>query len=332
MKSINSKAWSILSALVTLVYLVPGQVLAQSEAGKNSSAAIFGTSNASKSPDGGPGKNTESDTRIRIGQGDLLELSVFDVPELAQVVRVNDSGDASFSLIGRLHVAGLTADDARALIAGKFRDGHYVLNPQVSVLIREYSSQGVSVVGEVKRPGVYGVLGGQSLLDVLAAAGGATPLAGPDATVKRNSDGSTVTVHLTRDAQASLASDVRLFPGDKVIIPRAGLVYVLGDVARPGGFVMENDGKLTLMEALAMAGGNNRTASLGHARLLHKSSTGYTDVPFSLKKIIQGQEDAPQLQAEDILYIPSDAVKSMLSRTVPSIISSAGGAAIYRVP
>ena len=329
MKFAYRKVLCTFSTLAAVVVLTPALALAQAAANENATMALRQPSNTLQFTGAGTGKTTGSDSKVRIGAGDLLELSIFDVPELAQVVRVNDSGDAAFSLIGQLHVAGLTADEARSLIASKFKDGNYVLNPQVALLIREYNSQGVSVVGEVKKPGVYGVLGGQSLLDVIAAAGGATPLAGPDATVKRNSDGSTITVHLTRNAEASFASDVRLFPGDKVIIPRAGLVYVLGDVARPGGFIMENDGKLTLLEALAMAGGNNRTASLSHAKLIRKSPTGYTGVPFCLKKIIQGEEGAPQLQAEDILYIPSNAVKSMLSRTVPSIVSSAGGAAVY---
>jgi polysaccharide export outer membrane protein len=92
---------------------------------------------------------------------------------------------------------------------------------------------------------------------------------------------------------------------------------------------MEEDGKLTLLEALAMAGGSNRTASLSHARLIRKTATGYAEVPIFLKKVIQGEEAAPQLQAEDILYIPSNAVKALLSQQVPSVISAASCAAIY---
>ena len=228
-----------------------------------------------------------------------------------------------------LHLAGLTTDQAAALIAGKLKEGNYLLAPQVAVIIREYSTQGVSVVGEVNKPGVYPVLGSQTLLDVIAAAGGTTPFAGPEVTIKRSADSNFITVRLSQDAQASLTTDVRLYPGDKVVVSRAGLVYVLGDVGRPGGFVMENDGKLSLLEALAMAGGNNRTASLSHARLFRKTATGYTEVPIVLKKIIRGEDAAPQLQTEDILYIPNNAVKSALTQQVPSALSAASGAAIY---
>src|SRR5579871_6123008 len=92
---------------------------------------------------------TASRSRIQIGPGDLLNISVFDVPEMAQTVRVSDTGNATFALIGSVHLAGLTTDDARVFIARKLKEGNYILDPQVSVLISEYSTQGVSVLGEV---------------------------------------------------------------------------------------------------------------------------------------------------------------------------------------
>jgi len=328
MKRIQMKLVCVFSALVMMASLDPGRLRAQVEVA--GTALIAGEPvNTPRPTDAAPEKTLPGESRIRIGPGDLLAMTVFDVPEMNQVVRVNDSGDASFSLIGNLHLAGLTADEAQSAIAVKLKDGNYVLNPQVSLLIREYNTQGVSVVGEVKKPGVYNVLGSQSLLDVIAAAGGTTPFAGPEVTIKRGADGSTVAVRLTQDAQASLASDVRLYPTDKVIVPRSGLVYVLGDVGRPGGFVMENDGKLTLLEALAMAGGSNRTASLGHAVLIRKTATGYTEVPIVLKKIVRGDEPAPQLQTEDILYVPNSAAKSVFTQQVPSVVSAAAGATVY---
>jgi polysaccharide export outer membrane protein len=188
------------------------------------------------------------------------------------------------------------------------------------------------VLGEVKNPGVYPVLGGQSLLDVLAAAGGATPLAGAEITFQRVSDGSTLNVLLSKDAQHTLSSNVRLYPGDKVIIPRTGLVYVLGEVGRPGGFVMENDGKMTLLQALAMAGGTTHTSSTNGSRLLRKGPSGYTDIHIAMNKMLKGQVVDVQLQAEDILYVPNSAKKSVLAKTGPAVLaasSGAIGAAVY---
>ncbi len=126
------------------------------------------------------------------------------------------------------------------------------------------------------------------MLDVLAAAGGTTPLAGSEITIQRAGDASTLTVLLSKDATTSLSSNVRLYPGDKVIIPRTGLVYVLGDVGRPGGFVMENDGKITLLQALAMAGGTTHTSSMNGSRLLRKGPSGYADIHIELNKDAQG--------------------------------------------
>lgn len=275
-----------------------------------------------KSPD------SAARARVRVGAGDLVNVSVFDVPEMAQTIRVNDRGDATLSLIGSLHLAGLTTDEAQGLIATKLKAGNYLVDPQVSVFISQYSTQGVSVLGEVNKPGVYQVLGSRTLLDIISEAGGITSFAGPEATVK-HLDGTTITVRLTKDARASLATDVQLAPGDKVLIPRAGLIYVLGDVGRPGGFIMGNDGKITLLQAVALAGGVNRTSSMNRSRLVRKGPSGYTETPVPLKKILNGNQVDFQLQAEDILYIPPNSAKSFIYQTAPSIASSAAGAAIY---
>ena len=307
---------------------------ARAEAGQTPTPPLpAGSINATRTANG-PAEGTAREARMKIGPGDLIEVNVYDEADLQQTVRLNDLGDGTLSFIGNVHLAGLTTDQAEALIARKLKEGNYLLAPQVAVIIREYSTQGVSVLGEVKTPGVYGVVGGQSLLDVLAAAGGTTPLAGAEITIQRAADASTLTVLLSKDAHQSLSSNVRLYPGDKVIIPRAGLVYVLGDVGRPGGFVMENDGKITLLQALAMAGGTTHTSSMNGSRLLRKGPSGYTDVHIELNKMLKGQEGDVQLQAEDILYIPGSALKSAFARAVPSVLaasSGAVGAAVYQM-
>jgi polysaccharide export outer membrane protein len=325
MKHVTVKILFTIPALLTMTSLIPQLSFGQG----NAAVASGAPSNALPGADGGSGTAIRPESRIRIGPGDLLDMTVFDSPELAQTVRVSDAGDASFNLIGEVHLAGLTANEAQSFIAGKLKAGNYVLNPQVAVLIKEYNTQGVSVVGEVNKPGVYNVLGTQTLLDLIAAAGGTTAFAGPEATIRRSTDNSIVSVRFSKDAQTSFSSDVRVYPGDKIIVGRAGLVYVLGDVGRPGGFVMENDGKLTLVEALAMAGGSNPTASLSRAKLIRKTTTSYTEVPIQLKKMLHGEATAPQLQTEDILYIPSNALKSTFRSQASSIIGATTGAAIY---
>ena len=267
--------------------------------------------------------------KIHIGAGDLLEVKVFNAPEMTQTVRIDDVGDTTLTLIGRIHLGGLTAEQSQSLIADRYKDGNFFLHPEVSVLIQEYSTQGASVLGEVAKPGVYPVLGSRSLLDIISAAGGTTPTASNEATVQRRLDGSVLTVRLSRNARIALESDVEIQPGDKIIIPRAGIVYVLGNVNRPGGFVMDNEGKISLLQAIAMAAGSNSTASLDRARLIRKTDFGYVEFNVPLRKILKGQKSDEQMQAEDILYIPNNAAKSILYRGLPGIVQSASSAAIY---
>jgi polysaccharide export outer membrane protein len=328
-KSLLKETAFTLSVLTVMTFGYSSPVPAQSSSTQAPLLAVSvppGDSGTIKSPESGA---SAARARVRIGAGDLLNVSIFDVPEMTQTIRVNDLGDATLSLVGSLHLADLTTAEAQAFIAKKLKAGNFLVNPGVSVLISEYSTQGVSVLGEVTKPGVYQVLGSRTLLDIISEAGGITSFAGSEATVK-HVDGSTATVRLTKDAQASLSTDVQLAPGDKVIIPRAGLVYVLGDVGRPGGFIMGNDGKMTLLQAVAMAGGINRTSSMNRSRFIRKGPSGYTETPVAVKKILEGKRADIQLQTEDIVYIPSNSAKSFIYRTGPSIASSVAGAAIYR--
>ena len=265
---------------------------------------------------------------ICIGPGDLLHLDVFDVPELTQEVRVTDAGDATLLLLGPLHLDGLTAAEAQTLIETRLRKGNFILDPHVSVMIREYGTQGVSVLGEVKKPGIYQVLGTRTLLDIISEAGGTTPFAAQEATVKRRASLEKFTASLSNDPGQLLAHDVELRPGDTVIIPKAGIVYVLGDVGRPGGYVMQNSGRLTLLQAVAMAQGVNRTAARSQTRLLRKTSSGVEETRLDLKHVLENRAPDLPLEPEDILYIPPSAAKSIVMRT-PELVQSASSAAVY---
>jgi polysaccharide export outer membrane protein len=248
---------------------------------------------------------------------------------MSQTVRVDDIGNTTLSLIGQIHLAGMTTEEGQQFVAEKYKEMDFFVNPQVSLMIQEYSTQGVSVLGEVAKPGVYPVLGNRTLLDLISAAGGLTPTASTDVTIQRRSDGSLVTAKISRDARESLWADVEIQPGDKIIVARAGVVYVLGNVNRPGGYVMDNGGKISLLQAMAMAEGANATAALNSARLIHKTSYGYVESTVPLKKILQGKETDQQMQAEDILYIPNSATKSIFYRGMPGVATAAGSAAIY---
>ncbi len=267
--------------------------------------------------------------RIHIGPGDLLEVKVFNAPEMTQTVRVDDVGNATLSLIGQVHLVGMTTEESQQFLAEKYTEMDFFLHPQVFVMIQEYSTQGASILGEVAKPGVYPVLGNRTLLDMISAAGGLTPTASTEVTIQRRGDGSILSAKVSRDPRESLWGDVEVQPGDKVIVARAGVVYVLGNVNRPGGFVMDNGGKISLIQAMAMAEGSNATAALNSARLIHKTSYGYVESTVPLKKILRGKQSDQQMQAEDILYIPNNAAKSILYRAMPAPAAAASAAAVY---
>ena len=284
-----------------------------------------------------PGKNlvpatNQASATIKIGAGDLLEITVFDVPEMTQQVRVGADGKAQLQLLGNTSLAGLTAQEAGEMIARELRDQKFLLQPQVNVMVKEFASQGVSVMGEVQHPGVYPVLGPRSLIDVISMAGGLTNVADTRVTVKRRSgtEDKLSAKLRTDDPDTSLSNNVQVYPGDLVLVPRAGVVYVLGNVNRPGGFVMQDSGRITLLQALAQAGGTSKNAYLSKAVLLRKSTRGYISHKLDVGKIERGQGEDLELGPNDILFIPGNGFKEALSST-QSIATSVGSAAIYAV-
>jgi polysaccharide export outer membrane protein len=270
-----------------------------------------------------------------IAPGDLLEITVFNVPDLTQQIRVANDGKATLALIGTTPIAGMTEEVAGNTIAQELRDQHFLVDPQVRVSIKESASQGVSVIGEVQHPGVYPIVQARSLLDILTMAGGPTNVADTRVTVKhRSQGGGTVTVNIRfDDARAALATDIDVFPGDLVVVPRAGVVYVLGDVARPGGFVMQDDGRATLLQALAQAGSPLSTAASTKLILLRKKGDDYTTTQLNADKIAHGKAKDVELDANDIIYVPNSSMKSALRNagSVSSIAASVGSVAIYGI-
>lgn len=265
-----------------------------------------------------------------IGPGDLLEITVYDAPEFTQDVRVEDDGEVELNLIGATKVAGLTAEAAGIHIAEELDKRHFLIRPQVTVLIKEFASRTVSVSGEVQHPGVYPMLTTKSVLDVIALAGGWTNIADTRVTVKhRSGQEERVTVKLKEDdAQAELDQNVLVYPGDLVVVPRAGVVYVLGDVGRPGGIVMQDNGNITIVEALAQAGGANHTAALNSAVLLHKTESGYSRETVKLNDLMRGHIADLAMRPNDILFVPGSKLK-ILAENTQSLASSAVGASVY---
>ena len=265
-----------------------------------------------------------------ISPGDLLDITVYDTPEMTQEVRVEDDGEVQLSLIGPARVAGMTAQQAGVSIARQLEEHKQLLHPQVTVLVKEFASQGVSITGEVQHPGVYPVLTTRTVLDAISLAGGFTNLADSRVTIKhRSGKEERITVKLKGDdADAALDQNAVVYPGDLVVVPRAGLVYVLGDVGRPGGIVMQDNGKITIVQALAEAGGGNPTAALNGAVLLHKTDNGYTNQKIRLGDLVRGNAPDFALNSSDILFVPGSKLKYLANNT-QSITSAVVGASVY---
>jgi polysaccharide export outer membrane protein len=328
-----------------------------------------------------------------IGNGDLLDIEVFDVKELSREVRVSQTGSIGIPLVPvRLHVAGLTEVQAEQKIAEVLEANGLVSHAEVSLSVKERKSKPITVVGAVAHAMVYQADRPVSLLEVLAEAGGLANDAGDTVIVNRPaqevpsdpteppaigaedpapaavSNGSThtrpaqespsstasassasanspppidpphlnntITINLNELMESGDATNnIILQAGDIVTVPHSGIVYVLGAVSRPGGFVLANDrGQMTTLKVLSLAGGLSTTAKSDHAVIVRKDSQGQQhEVAVDLKKVMKRQSEDVQLQPSDILYVPSSPGKQAMLRALEFGIALGSGVALYRV-
>jgi polysaccharide export outer membrane protein len=269
-------------------------------------------------------------SRLVLGPGDELEVTVYGAPDLSGHSRVSADGNISVPLIGYVRVAGLSSSEAEATIEAQLRKNNIVNDPQVSVYAKEYTNSGISVAGEVAKPGFYSAVGPHRLLDVLQAAGGPTDRAADKVVITHRDQMESRTLSISKDPAEMAASNVVLQPGDTVVVPKAGIVYVLGEVTRPGGYVLNSTGGITVLQVVAVAGGPTHVASAGKTRLLRKTENGFQELKIDLKRLLRGQAPDVSVRDEDILFVPTSGVKSALSAS--ALVATMGAAAIYRVP
>ena len=270
---------------------------------------------------------------LLIGPGDLVQVDVLDTPEMEQQVRVTDAGTVSLAYIGDVHVTGETPAAAAAQIQSELIARSVMRHPQVTVRVQEFATENVSLMGEIKTPGTYAITTPQNILKVLSLAGGLTGTADRHVTIKRQSDGKTVTYFLANDASEALADLPLVYPGDTVYVPHAPVIYILGDVGRPGGYSMTtNDARLSLMQAITMAGSANKTSVQSHVRRIRKNADGTTkEIPVQLDTIEKGKGPDVALQANDVIYVPFSWAKN-IAMSSGQIAASAAGAAMYIIP
>lgn len=267
-------------------------------------------------------------TMMKLGPGDLIEVSIYNVPELASKVRVSNAGDVYLPLIDYVHVEGLTQEEAQALIEKRLSDGGFVRSPHVTIFVDEASSQGVTILGEVNKPGIYPEIADHKLYSIISSAGGFTQSASRKLAVLRRNHAEPIRIDLPRNLADDLTGNIEIMPGDTITVPRAPIIYVVGDVGRPSGLLVDN-GSLTVLQALALAGGTNKTAKLGGARLIRKGPTGMTETKVEVKKMLEAKIPDIQLQADDILFIPVSGARVLAGRTFDSAMAAATAVAVY---
>lgn len=265
-----------------------------------------------------------------LGPGDEVEVTVYGAPDLSAHSRVSSNGNISMPLIGYVRIGGLSSSEAEGAIEAKLRHENVLNDPQVSVFVKDYGSSGISVAGEVAKPGVYSALGPHRLFDVLQQAGGTTDKAANEAVISHRDQKDATTVHISKDPVEMAASNVDLQPGDTVVVPRAGIVYVLGEVTRPGGYVLNSTGGITVLQVVAVAGGPTHIASAGKTRLLRRTENGFQEQQINLTKLLRGKAHDVSVRNEDILFIPSSTIKTALNAS--ALVGIAASTAIYRIP
>jgi len=301
-----------------------------------------------------PGNSAQSSGTLAgpnyvLGPEDVINIEVFNLPELSKTVRVANDGMVTLPLIGRVQAAGFTAEQLRKELADKWGE-NYLQDPQVTVFVNEFKAKPVSVIGAVERPGLFPLTGRRTLIEMLSMAGGfgkrGTSSAGRTVLVTRKSgfgdlqpvDG----MHIRGPDQIEIdlnrllytrdeALNIEMKPLDIISVSKAEVVYVTGAVRQPGGFVLEDRPTMTVLQAIAMAQGFTPTAARRSARILRTNQDGSkSEARINLSKIINGKAEDTTLAANDILFVPDSKQKIVGQRATDTAIAAFTGWLIWK--
>ena len=283
-----------------------------------------------------------------LGPGDLLEIRVFQVEELNTTVRVGLTGTITLPLLGQFRAADLTPLELQFRIANRLAE-KYVQDPQVTIFVQEYQNQPVSIIGAVEKPGVYQLTTRKTLIEMLSLAGG----------LAKNTQPAGRTVMITRpegfgnlqpaEGLELLGPDkvavnlrgllyspreelnIQIKPRDIITVSKADVIYVAGEVNRPGGYVLEDEEEVSVLQAIAMAQGLGRNPSKRSARIIRRLENGSPEeIPIDLKKVLKGKSPDVSLIANDILFVPRSGGKAALKQGADAVVRTLSGLIIWR--
>jgi polysaccharide export outer membrane protein len=283
-----------------------------------------------------------------LGPGDQISVSALELDEISKgPYTLDNGGGVNIPLAGRIHAAGLSVSQLESEIVSKLKT--YQLKPQVSVTVVQFRSQPVSIIGAVNTPGVHHLEGTKTLVEALSLAGGLRGDAGSTVKITRRIAQGRIPLPNAVDDQSggfSVAEvkvktildarnpeeNINVKPDDVISIPRAEMIYVVGEVEKSGGYTLSDDESITVLQALSLAGGLRSMASPKTATILRHTpgATQRKEEPLDLKRILVGSGKDVQMYADDILFIPTNKSKAVALRTIEAMVNAGTGIAVFR--
>src|SRR4029453_2952873 len=229
----------------------------------------------------------------RLGAGDLLKINVYGYPDMSADVRVDESGSITYAYVGQLEVGGHSAREVETLVAQRLASGGFIRSAQVSVLVADYRSQKVSVMGQVARPGQYPLRKATTVIDLLAEAGGVMNAGAADEATLLRADGSKMPIDLFELFNGDPRQNSVVAAGDTIYVPKAPQFYIYGEVQRPGTYRLERN--MTVSQAISMGGGLTPRGTERRATVKRRDPSG--------KEVRVGVKGSDLLQPDDVLVI-----------------------------
>ncbi|HEX3986241.1 MAG TPA: polysaccharide biosynthesis/export family protein [Acidobacteriaceae bacterium] len=278
---------------------------------------------------------------VKIMPGDIIAIATYGAPELTTTsttttdspglananevngIKVGAQGEIVLPYLGVVKVAGMTPEEAALYLEKELKGKGILVDPQVTVQLVDSPTRVITVVGEVQKPSPVPAFGQLRLLDVISACGGFTPLASHDITVRRPGDAAPITVILGSDPKSSDEANIPLMAGDTVIVPKVGNVFVIGQVRTPSAIPLSSNMPVTVMRAIAMAGGLNYGAALSKVMIIRRTANDeHVEIQMDLKKVMDGKEKDVALASDDVLLVPSNGFKRGLAAGGASVAAS----------
>ena len=259
---------------------------------------------------------------LRFAPDDILSIALYQVKDFSLKARVDQAGNIQLPLIGNVSVQGLTAQETKTKIETLLKTSGMVEDPQISLFLDESPSRFINISGSVVKPARIPAFGDQTLYSILTAAGGLTNDAGHVVTVLRPGLEGPIAIELNPGPLAASDLNIPLFSGDTVLVPRSGVVYVVGALKLQGAFPLKGATPFTVTQAIAVAGGAGYEAELNEVHLVRTVSGTRTDILLDVNRIRAGRTQDPALQPDDILFVPTSATRAAVKGGAVSIAAN----------